>query len=118
MTHVFDNSQDKAISLGGPEDEAPMDVDERLDALNDWLGSDEDSDDGVRQLITETAGLSDKAKGKQRERQVTSLPADPILTKPQCTRQRSTSGETAEKFISGSLVCIGFRFGRSFGQIL
>ena len=105
MTSVFDNSRDKAISLGGPENEAPMDVDERLDALNDWLGSDEDSDDSVRQLIAETAGLSDKAKGKQRERQVTSLPADPILTIPQCPRQRSTSGETAKEFISSSLVC-------------
>ena len=43
-----------------------MDVDlhDRVADLNEWLGSDDETEDSVTQLIAETAGLSEKAKGK------------------------------------------------------
>ena len=55
-----------------------VDLQDRIADLNEWLGSDDKTEDGVTQLITETAGLSEKAKGKQRERQVPHFQKDPV----------------------------------------
>ena len=47
------SGREEVISLGGPEDKSPMDVDlhDRVADLNEWLGTDDETEDGVTQLM-------------------------------------------------------------------
>jgi hypothetical protein len=97
-------SQEPPVLLREPEDENPMDIDlaEHIDALNDWLGLDKESDDSVNQLIAEHAGLSNKGKGKQNERQVSNICTEHLLTTLQCPN-RSTSNQEKEESLDSNI---------------
>ena len=118
-----DSAFEETISLGGPEDEpaslydSPRDphaqrilqrwespVEDGRDAEDvaayDYFGSDDEME--LNHMIETAAGLSAKAKGKQKERQVLDIRTEPLLTTLQCTR-RSTSLQEKEESLDSNV---------------
>jgi hypothetical protein len=104
-----DTSCDPPVSLGEEESahDDPYDFNEsdsdsgtpyQLGSLEIWMDIDwsEYRNWNVDEDIADTAGLSAKAKGKQRERQVPLSHNKHLLTTPQCTRG-STSTQAKEE---------------------
>ena len=85
-TPLCDTSREPPVSLG----DSDMDVEDGIDhqaAFDDYLGSESDEYE-LNHMIETAAGLSEKARGKQRERQVPHLCNELTLTSTssQCTK--------------------------------
>jgi hypothetical protein len=102
-TAAKDVSRDPSISLGETEhhddpyefdksDSSDDDCPRQIGTLEMRMNMDVDDD------IADAAGLSEKARGKQRERQVPHTNTDLILTTSQCTR-RSTPAQATQEFL-------------------